>query len=220
MTSEGGSIPGQLDSETSSVTTVVPGAQPGDDGVPGRGEAGDGAETQGVPKEDRWLQRVNQAFMEAEDSIVLYKGIKVNRHIARGIQSSADTVTKVFREAFEHCDEDVQSQIRNYRRHIREVLVGIAAISFDSPDGSPNQRQNGTAEDPNGQSSSMRDNTNRGGGMLPLDLLQLLRLTGGMLFSCLGRFAMKNCPMLNLVWKLKQKSSRTCMMSKFMRLTG
>jgi hypothetical protein len=105
------------------------------------------------------MLRIEEAFMEADDTITLYKGLKVSCDVARSIKNSANTVTKVLREGYAHSDQEMQARILQYRRDIREVLVGIADMNLNPESHSPSRPGTEHAEDPLGQSSPIRGNT-------------------------------------------------------------
>jgi hypothetical protein len=69
------------------------------------------------------MLRIEDAFMEADDTITLYKGLKVSCDVARSIKNSANAVTRVLREGYAHSDQEMQARIIQYRRDIREVLT-------------------------------------------------------------------------------------------------
>jgi hypothetical protein len=107
--------------------------------------------------------------MEADDTVLLFKGKKVSRARADAIKVAAEALTRVFREGFTHCDFEVQGKILQYRREIGEVLVGIEEMSFDS-----DRRQPGN-NDPVGQSSPLRSSTEQRGSDVPVAALEFER---------------------------------------------
>jgi hypothetical protein len=116
-----------------------------------------------------WLPRITNAFMEADDTVLLFKGKKVSRARADAIKVAAEALTRVFREGFTHCDFEVQGKILQYRREIGEVLVGIEEMSFDS------DRRQPEINDPVGQSSPLRSSTEQRGSDVPVAALEFER---------------------------------------------
>jgi hypothetical protein len=148
-----------LESETSSAaTTVVPGLHPGRIGSPSRGDSRDNVDqSQNLQKANEWLQRIDQAFMEADDTVTLYKGLRVSRDRARDIKASAAAVTKVFRDGFSHCDPDVQAKIVQYRGDIGEVLIAIEEMNLDAESSSASRKRHSPDDEDTSQSLHMCD---------------------------------------------------------------
>ncbi|MBM3937816.1 MAG: hypothetical protein FJ333_04060, partial [Sphingomonadales bacterium] len=104
------------------------------------------------PPNQDWVQRVDRAFMEADDLVLPYAGKRIRSSRVGPIRKTAEKVSRTLRDGHQHCDPERQARITDYRRRIVEVCVWLEQLDSDSEEGS-------TQSSPAGHSTPRHNNS-------------------------------------------------------------
>ena len=83
------------------------------------------------PDIDLWTQRVDRILMDAEDRVLLYRGVRIAPSEVATFRTQAELLSAQLRDCYPHCNPTKQVVMANCRRAIGEVLVQLAEASHD-----------------------------------------------------------------------------------------
>ena len=89
-------------------------------------------ERAGQPEVDLWTQRVDRLIMDAEDRVLLYRGVRIPQSEIAAFRTTAELISTRIRDCFPHCNPEKQQALATCRRGIGEVLVQLIEVSHDA----------------------------------------------------------------------------------------
>ena len=75
---------------------------------------------------DLWTQRVDRIIMDAEDRVLLYRGVRIAPSEVATFRTQAELLSAQLRDCYPHCNPTKQVEMATCRRAIGEVLVQLA----------------------------------------------------------------------------------------------
>ena len=89
-------------------------------------------ERAGQPVVDLWTQRVDRILMDAEDRVLLYRGVRIAQSETATFRATAELISAQLRDCFPNCNPVKQQELATCRRAISEVLVHLAEVNHDA----------------------------------------------------------------------------------------
>ena len=105
------------------------------------------------PEIQVWLQRVERAFQDADDTVLLYRGQRVRAGRADDIRAEAERLSRLLRDCHPHCNEDLRATVKTYRERLAEMCVQLEQASIDPVSQDSRQVTGNLSQSPSGRST-------------------------------------------------------------------